>query len=71
MPAKDDDESEVLAAFEKGELKSVGSQAEMARIKAAARATALTEGKSPNRRTLDAVVAARAGKATKVSIDKL
>lgn len=36
-------EQEVLAAFEAGSLKSVASKAEIARLKAAARATALKD----------------------------
>ncbi len=43
MPKIDADESEVLAAFDKGELKSVASKAELAKFKAAARATALKD----------------------------
>jgi predicted DNA binding CopG/RHH family protein len=43
MPKIDAYESEVLAAFDKGELKSVASKAELAKFKAAARATALKD----------------------------
>ncbi len=43
MPKIDDYEQEVLTAFEKGELKSVASKAELAKIKAAARATAIKD----------------------------
>lgn len=41
MPEIDADEHEVLAAFEKGQLKSVATKAELAKFKAAARATAV------------------------------
>lgn len=37
------DESEVLTAYEKGELKSVATKAELAKFKAAARATAIKD----------------------------
>lgn len=40
MPKIDKYESEVLSAFEKGKLKSVGSKAELAKFRAAARVTA-------------------------------
>lgn len=40
MPRIDAYESEVLTAYEKGELKSVATKAELAKFKAAARATA-------------------------------
>jgi predicted DNA binding CopG/RHH family protein len=43
MPKIDDYENEVLAAFDKGQLKSLASKAELAKIKAAARATALKD----------------------------
>ena len=44
MPTQiDHDESEWLEAFEKGQLKSVATKGEMARFKAAARATALKD----------------------------
>jgi predicted DNA binding CopG/RHH family protein len=43
MPRIDDDELEVLNAFEKGQLKSVATKAELARFKAAARATAIKD----------------------------
>ena len=36
-------EAEVLEAFEKGKLKSVATKAELARLKAAARATAIKD----------------------------
>lgn len=39
MPKIDDYELEVLSAFEKGQLKSVATKAELAKFKAAARAT--------------------------------
>ena len=41
MPKIDKGESEVLSAFEKGKLKSVATKAELAKFKAAARATAI------------------------------
>jgi hypothetical protein len=37
----DHDESELLDAFERGQLKSIASKSELARLKAAARATGL------------------------------
>lgn len=44
MPTKiDHDESELLAAFEQGQLKSVATKGELAKYKAAARATALKD----------------------------
>lgn len=72
MPKKmEANESELLAAFDKGELKSVASKAELAKLKAAARATALKEEARPNKKTLAAVSQAVAGKASKVSLDRL
>jgi predicted DNA binding CopG/RHH family protein len=43
MPKIDDYELEVLTAFEKGQLKSVATKAELAKFKAAARATAIKD----------------------------
>jgi predicted DNA binding CopG/RHH family protein len=43
MPKIDAYEKEVLGSFEKGRLKSVASKAELARLKAAARATAVKD----------------------------
>jgi predicted DNA binding CopG/RHH family protein len=43
MPKIDDYEREVLDAFEKGQLKSVASKAELEKFKAAARATAIKD----------------------------
>lgn len=44
MPAPiDHDESDLLQAFEQGQLKSVATKSELARFKAAARATALKD----------------------------
>ena len=43
MPKIYDYENEVLAAFDQGKLKSVASKAELAKFKAAARATALKD----------------------------
>jgi predicted DNA binding CopG/RHH family protein len=43
MPEPDTYEQNVLAAFEAGKLKSVASKAELARLRAAARATALKD----------------------------
>jgi len=43
MPEPDTYEQDVLEAFEKGKLKSVASKAELARLRAAARATALKD----------------------------
>ena len=41
MPKTDDFEREVLGAYEKGKLKSVATKADLAKFKAAARATAI------------------------------
>jgi predicted DNA binding CopG/RHH family protein len=43
MPKIDAYEQEVLAAFEQGQLKSVATKAELAKLKAAARATAIKD----------------------------
>ena len=43
MPRTDSYELEVLSAFEKGKLKSVASKSELAKFKAAARATAIKD----------------------------
>ena len=43
MPKIDAYELEVLTAFEKGQLKSVATKAELAKLKAAARATAIKD----------------------------
>lgn len=43
MPKIDEYELEVLSAFEKGRLKSVATKAELAKFKAAARATAIKD----------------------------
>lgn len=43
MPKIDRYEAEVLSAFEKGALKSVATKAELAKIRAAARATAIKD----------------------------
>lgn len=43
MPKIDAYEAEVLSAFEKGALKSVATKAELAKFKAAARATAIKD----------------------------
>jgi predicted DNA binding CopG/RHH family protein len=43
MPKIDDYELDVLTAFEEGKMKSVATKAELARIKAAARATAIKD----------------------------
>ena len=43
MPKIDAYENEVLAAYEKGQLKSVATKAELAKFKAAARATAIKD----------------------------
>jgi len=41
MPNVDNDELEILSAYEKGNLKSVATKVELAKFKAAARATAI------------------------------
>jgi len=43
MPKIDDDELEILNAYEKGQLKSVATKADLAKVKAAARATAIKD----------------------------
>ena len=43
MPKTDNEELEILNAYEKGRLKSVATKAELARLKAAARATAIKD----------------------------
>lgn len=43
MPKIDDYELEILGAYEKGQLKSVATKAELAKLKAAARATAIKD----------------------------
>lgn len=43
MPKNDSYEKEVLGAYEKGQLKSVATKAELAKFKAAARATAVKD----------------------------
>lgn len=43
MPELDACEQDVLDAFEKGKLKSIASKAELARLRAAARATAMKD----------------------------
>lgn len=43
MPKIDPYELEVLAAFDRGQLKSVATKAELAKFKAAARATAIKD----------------------------
>ncbi len=43
MPNTDSDELEVLSAYDKGKLKSVATKAELAKFKAAARATAIKD----------------------------
>ena len=42
-------ERQILSAHEKGQLKSVATQAELAKFKAAARATAIRDGRVNNR----------------------
>lgn len=43
MPKTDPYESDLIAAFEKGSLKSVATRAELSRFRAAARATAIKD----------------------------
>lgn len=43
MPKIDDYEREILSAYEKGQLKSVATKDELAKFKAAARATAIKD----------------------------
>lgn len=43
MPKVDDYEREILSAYEKGQLKSVATKEELAKFKAAARATAIKD----------------------------
>ena len=50
MP-KIDDELEILSAYEKGQLKSVATKSELAKLKAAARATKQARSTATKRRT--------------------
>lgn len=43
MPKIDDYENEILSAYEKGQLKSIATKEELAKFKAAARATAIKD----------------------------
>ena len=43
MPTIDIKEEEILTAFEKGQLKSVATKSELAKLKAAARATVIKD----------------------------
>jgi predicted DNA binding CopG/RHH family protein len=43
MPKVDDYEREILGAYEKGQLKSVATRAEIAKLREAARATAIKD----------------------------
>lgn len=43
MPNIDEDELEILSAYEKGKLKSVATKGELAKLRAAARATAIKD----------------------------
>ena len=43
MPKIDDYEREILSAYDKGQLKSVATKAELAKLKAVARATAIKD----------------------------
>ena len=43
MPISDPYELEILTAFDRGELKSIASKAELSRFKSAARATAIKD----------------------------
>lgn len=43
MPKIDDDELEILDAYEKGQLESVATSAEVAKLEVAARATAIRD----------------------------
>lgn len=43
MPTIEDDESGILKAYEKGQLKSVATKSELAKFKAAARATGIKD----------------------------
>ena len=52
MPKIDEYEIEVLSAYEKGKLKSVATKAELAKFKAAARATAVKDRRVNNRLSL-------------------
>lgn len=70
MPKNDAEEARLMAAFDKGALKSVATQAELVKFNAAARATAWKD-KPGNPRTLAVTQAALARKASKVSLDDL
>jgi len=60
----------VLAAYDKGILKSVANKAELARFREAARATSV-KSLPVNARTVAAVKAAKAGRPSPVSLDDL
>jgi hypothetical protein len=47
MSKIDDYELEVLNAYEKGQLKSVATKSELAKLRAAARATAIQKNPAP------------------------
>jgi len=51
MPKIDEDELEILSAYETGKLESVASKSELARLKAAARATVEPRSRAPKRRS--------------------
>jgi len=51
MPKIDDYELEILNAYEKGQLKSVATKAELAKFKAAARGTKQAHTTATKRRT--------------------
>jgi hypothetical protein len=61
-------EAELLAAYDKGELKSVATKAELARFREAARATCV-ESLPVNARTVAAVKAAKAEQSSPASLD--
>jgi|LNAP01.1.fsa_nt_gb hypothetical protein len=65
MPNTGSYESELLAAYAKGSLKSVATNAELLNFKAAARATAITEQEGPPKARIPSqvVVSRRTGKA--------
>jgi hypothetical protein len=63
-------EAKVLAAYDKGELKSVATEAELAEFRASARATGV-KSRRANGRTVAAVKAAKAGRSSAVSLEDL
>ena len=60
----------MLAAYDKGKLKSVATKAELARFREAARTTGM-KSRPVNARTVAAVKAGKAGRSSPASLDDL